>query len=180
MLQTLRVLRKFKNHVENLNIKIKHKGPLLFQMPCPQLLNCSLNMVNRVITRALCKTAGGLPVNVRGNRALFPEELRTAKQPPDVTHSKQCWYIQSYSATRWALMMVPKGFSLSSFYVLVLNYDSLVQVNTHIWKGRIQLLKPSFISSLLLHANAALPSPSRMRVPNPSLMLPTGPHKLQG
>lgn len=149
-------------------------------MPCPQFLNCSLNMANRVITRALCKTAGVLPANVRGVGALFPEELHTAKQPPDVTNSKQCWYIQSYSATRWVLMMVPKGFSLSSFYGLVLKYNSLVQGNTHIWQGRIQLLKLSFTSSLLLHPNAALPSPSRMSVPNPSLMLPTGPHKLQG
>lgn len=78
-----RVSHGFKKQVENPSEDINHKGPLLLQMPCPQLSNYSLNMVNRVITSALCKTANESLANVGGKGALFLPEIRTAKQLPD-------------------------------------------------------------------------------------------------
>jgi len=79
----LQVLHGFKNQVENPSKDVKHKGPLLVQMPCPQLLDRSVSMVNRAITSALCKSAAESLANFRGKGALFLHEIRTAKQPPE-------------------------------------------------------------------------------------------------
>lgn len=71
--------------MENPSRDIKHKGPLLVQITCPpdQLLKPSLNIVNRLITSALCKSASEALENIRDKGALFLHEIRTAEQPPD-------------------------------------------------------------------------------------------------
>lgn len=81
----LRVLLGFEKQVENPSKAIKHKGPLLVQMPCPndQIFNHSLNMGNRVINSAFCKSASEILENFRDKGALFLHETHTAKQPPD-------------------------------------------------------------------------------------------------